>query len=285
MNIFNSKTSINCNGELLALDKPIVMGILNITPDSFYDGGKHSDIESIRNHVQNMIDDGATIIDVGAYSSRPGAKHISEKEELQRLIPVLELLQKNFLKAIVSVDTFRSVVANQVIKNHGVAIINDISAGEIDNKMAETIALHNIPYIIMHMQGTPQNMQTNPVYKNVTIEVLEYFSKKLDQLKKLGVHDIVIDPGFGFGKTLEHNYQLLNELEQLRLLELPILAGISRKSMIYKLLNCSPDEALNGSTVLNTIALNKGASILRVHDVKEAKQVVDLYLKVTKRNY
>ncbi len=280
MNNFKSKTTINCKGSILKLDKSIVMGIINITPDSFYDGGKHSDIKQISNHIQRMIDDGATIIDVGAYSSRPGAKHISEKEELQRLIPVLDLLRKKFPNIIVSVDTFRSIIADQVIKNYGVAIINDISAGEMDKNMFETVALHNIPYIMMHMQGSPQNMQTNPIYKNVTAEIIKYFTKKLELLKKLGMHDIIVDPGFGFGKTLEHNYQLLSELEQFKLLELPILVGISRKSMIYKLLNCIPDDALNGTTALNMFALSKGASILRVHDVKEAKQVVDLYLKL-----
>jgi len=280
MNIFKRKTTINCNGQILKLDKPIVMGILNITPDSFYDGGKHSDIEQIKHYVKQMINDGATIIDVGAYSSRPGAKHISEKDELQRLNPVLELLQKNFPQTIVSVDTFRAKIANQVIKNFGVAIINDISAGEMNDNMFETIASHNIPYVIMHMQGTPQNMQMNPSYKNVAMEIIEYFSKKLEQLNKLGVHDVILDPGFGFGKTLEHNYQLLNNLEQLSLFELPILVGLSRKSMVYKFLNCEPKDALNGTTVLNTIALSKGISILRVHDVKEAKQTIELHLKV-----
>lgn len=279
MNIFSKKESINCNGQLLMLNKPIVMGILNITPDSFYDGGKYSEMPLIESQIEKILNEGATIIDVGAYSSRPGAMHISEEEELKRLSPVLQLINKKYPSAIVSVDTFRANIAEKVVKDYGVAIINDISAGEMDSKMFETIASLNIPYIIMHMKGTPQNMQQNPIYKNVINEIISYFSNKINQLKQLGVHDIIIDPGFGFGKTIEHNYELLNKLHKLRIFELPVLAGISRKSMIYKFLNKSPQEALNGTTVLNTLALTKGASILRVHDVQEAVEVINLYSK------
>lgn len=279
MNIFSKKESINCNGQLLMLNKPIVMGILNITPDSFYDGGKYSEMPLIESQIEKILNEGATIIDVGAYSSRPGAMHISEEEELKRLSPVLQLINKKYPSAIVSVDTFRANIAEKVVKDYGVAIINDISAGEMDSKMFETIASLNIPYIIMHMKGTPQNMQQNPIYKNVINEIISYFSDKINQLKQLGVHDIIIDPGFGFGKTIEHNYELLNKLHKLRIFELPVLAGISRKSMIYKFLNKSPQEALNGTTVLNTLALTKGASILRVHDVQEAVEVINLYSK------
>ena len=279
MHTIKKKTSINCKGKLLDLKRPIVMGILNITPDSFYDGGKHSNTDLIKNHVKKMLDDGATIIDIGAYSSRPGATHITEKDEINRLRPVLEMMQKQFTETIVSVDTFRAKVAEKVIKEYGVSIINDISAGEMDSKIFETIAKYNVPYIIMHMQGTPQNMQQNPVYGNILNEITDYFSKKINQLKKMGVHDIIIDPGFGFGKTLDHNFELINKLDSFNILELPILSGISRKSMIYNFLNTSPQEALNGTTVLNTIALSKGANILRVHDVREAKETVDIFVK------
>lgn len=279
MNLFSKKESINCNGKLIMLDKPIVMGILNITPDSFYDGGKYNDLSEVEGQIKRMLNHGASIIDVGAYSSRPGAKHISEEEELRRLTPVLQLIKEKFSTTIVSVDTFRSGIAEEVVKNYGVSIINDISAGEMDSNMFNTIASLNVPYIIMHMKGTPQNMQQNPSYKDVTNEIISYFSDKINQLKKLGVHDIIIDPGFGFGKTIEHNYELLNNLNKLRIFELPVLAGVSRKSMIYKYLNKSPEEALNGTTVLNTIALSKGANILRVHDVKEAVETVKLFNK------
>ncbi len=275
------KKSINCNGRLLNLEKPIVMGILNITPDSFYDGGKHSDIEKIKTHIEQMLSDGATIIDIGAYSSRPGAVHINETEELKRLRPVMNLILKHFPETIVSVDTFRSNVAEIMIKDYNAAIINDISSGDMDNKMFEIIAQHNVPYIIMHMQGKPQTMQKNPVYKNVVNDIIDYFAKKIFTLRKLAVKDIIIDPGFGFGKTIEHNYEIINKLEDFKILELPLLAGLSRKSMIYKYLNCSPQEALNGTTVLNTLAVSKGASILRVHDVRQAAEVIKLYGKTT----
>lgn len=273
------KTSINCKGKLLDLEKPIVMGILNLTPDSFYDGGKHSDLDKIKSHIAKMLDEGATIIDVGAYSSRPGAKHISQKDELMRLVPVLELISKYFPETIVSIDTFRSEIAEIMIRDYNAAIINDISSGDMDSKMFETIAKYNVPYIIMHMQGKPQTMQENPVYNDLVNDIIDYFAMKINTLTNCGVHDIIIDPGFGFGKTIEHNYQILNKLEDFRVLQLPLLAGMSRKSMIYKYLDCSPEEALNGTTVLNTLAISQGASILRVHDVKEAVETIKLFNK------
>lgn len=274
------KTTINCNGKLLDLSQPVVMGILNVTPDSFYDGGKHSDIEKIKQHIEKMLSDGATIIDIGAYSSRPGAAHISEKEELQRLQPVLELILKEFPDLIFSIDTFRANVADISIKDYNATIINDISTGELDDKMFDVIARHNIPYIIMHMKGKPATMQQNPVYEDVVSEIIDYFVAKIDELKQKGVNDIIIDPGFGFGKTVEHNYMILNRLEEFKIIDLPLLAGLSRKSMIYKFLNCTPNEALNGTSILNTLAISKGASILRVHDVKEAAEVIKLYSKM-----
>ncbi|WP_298368151.1 dihydropteroate synthase [uncultured Lutibacter sp.] len=268
-------SSINCNGTLINLNAPKVMGILNITPDSFFDGGKHSTNELIIKHVKKMLNEGATFIDIGAYSSRPGAKHISEKEELIRLLPVLELILKNFPKARISVDTFRSNVAEKAIIE-GASLINDISAGAMDTKMFSTVAKLQVPYIIMHMQGTPQTMQTNPSYKNVVTDVLYYFSEKLQQLRLEGINDIIADVGFGFGKTIEHNYTLLNNLELFKNLEIPILSGISRKSMLYKPLNISSNEALNATTIANVIALQKGTNILRVHDVKEAMEAIKI---------
>ena len=268
-------SSINCKGTLINLSAPKVMGILNITPDSFFDGGKHSTKELILAQVNKMLKEGATFIDIGAYSSRPGAKHISEKEELTRLLPVLDLILKNFPETIISVDTFRSNVAKKAI-TEGASLINDISAGAMDNKMFNIVAKLQVPYIIMHMQGTPQNMQTNPNYKNVVTDVMFYFSKKLQQLRTEGVNDIIADVGFGFGKTIEHNYTLLNNLELFNNLEIPILSGISRKSMLYKPLDISPNEALNATTIANTIALQKGTNILRVHDVKEAIEAIKI---------
>ncbi len=256
------------------------MGILNITPDSFYSNSRYSDIDLIDKHISRMLQEGARIIDIGAYSSRPGAKHISEKEELYRLLPVFELILKKYPDLIFSVDTFRANIADISVKDYNASIINDISSGDMDSKMFDVIAKHNVPYIIMHMQGTPQNMQQNPVYNDVIGELIDYFVAKIEHLNKLGVHDIIIDPGFGFGKTVEHNYQILNRLEEFKIVGLPILAGLSRKSMIYKFLDCTPQEALNGTSILNTIAVSKGAAILRVHDVREAVEVIKLYDKV-----
>lgn len=276
---FFKKKSINCDGKLLKLDEPIVMGILNLTPDSFFDGGKHREDAAIVHHVKQLLNDGAKIIDIGGYSSRPGAKEVSEKEELERIIPTIKLLKQEFDELIISVDTFRASVVTQAIKN-GASIVNDISAGNMDTKMFDVISEMKVPYMMMHMQGTPQTMQQNPTYKNVTEEVMRFFSKKLERLYKMGVNDVIIDPGFGFGKTIEHNYQLLNNLEYFNLFDLPILVGFSRKSMITKVLNIKPEEALNGTTALNAIALTKGANILRVHDVKEAKQTIELLNKL-----
>jgi len=246
------------------------MGILNVTPDSFYDGGKYKSEKEILKQVELMLSQGATFIDIGAYSSRPKAKHISEEEELSRLIPVLNTILVNFPDILISVDTFRSKVALESIA-HGACMINDISAGSMDKNMFATIAKLQVPYVIMHMAGTPQNMQNHTLYKDLLKEVIFYFSEKIHDLRKLGVNDLILDPGFGFSKTLDQNFELLGKLELFSFLDLPILAGLSRKSMLYKLLDIRPEEALNATSVANTIALQKGSSILRVHDVKEAK--------------
>lgn len=267
--------SINCNGTLIDLSSPKVMGILNITPDSFFDGGKYSNSNAIVNQVEKMLSEGATFIDAGAYSSRPGAKHISEEEELSRILPVIKLLISEFPSILISVDTFRSDIANQCVHN-GACMVNDISAGEMDKNMFLTIAQLQVPYIIMHMQGTPQNMQKNPIYNDVVSDLLYYFSKKIAELHSLGVNDIITDVGFGFGKTTSHNYQLLKNLELFKNLEAPILAGLSRKGMLYKPLNITAESALNATTSANTVALLNGASILRVHDVKEAVEAVKI---------
>lgn len=267
--------TINCNGQLIDLSTPKVMGILNLTPDSFYDGGKYRNENDILNQVEKMLADGATFIDVGAYSSRPGAAHISEEEELQRIIPIIKLLCNTFPDILISIDTFRSHVAKTCIEA-GAALINDISAGEMDNNMFKTVEKLNVPYIMMHMHGTPQNMQQGPIYKNVTQDVLLYFSKKIALARQHNINDIIIDPGFGFGKTTAHNYQLLNDLELFKNNGLPILVGVSRKSMIYNILSTDAQNALNGTSVINTLALYKGASILRVHDVKQAVECVTL---------
>ncbi len=255
--------------------KLLVMGILNSTPDSFFDGGKYITETEWLKHARQMIAEGADIIDIGAYSTRPGAKKISEKEELERLVTVIKSVRKQFPDVIISADTFRAIVAEKAVAA-GANIINDISGGTMDEKMVITIAKLQVPYVLMHIQGTPQTMQQNPVYENVTEEVFIYFKEKIAEFKKIGFEKIIIDPGFGFGKTVEHNFQLLKELEQFKSLGFPILAGLSRKSMINKVLNTNPSNALNGTTVLNTIALQKGANILRVHDVKEAKEIIKL---------
>jgi len=273
--------TINCKGKLIHLTTPKVMGILNLTPDSFYDGGKYYDEKGVFSQVEKMLSEGATFIDVGAYSSRPGAKHISEEEELQRIVPIVKSLIDKFPNILLSIDTFRSEVAKQCIEQ-GAALINDISAGEMDDKMMQTVGDLNVPYIMMHMDGTPQNMQQNPVYNNVTQDVLYYFSEKIAIVRSFGINDVIIDPGFGFGKTNAHNYQLLNELELFKNIDLPLLIGLSRKSMIYKTLNSDAQNALNGTTSLNTISLFKGANILRVHDVKEAMECIVLTQNLTK---
>lgn len=267
--------SINCNGKLIDLSTPKVMGILNITPDSFYDGGKFNSTNTIISQVEKMLSEGATFIDIGAYSSRPGAKNITEEEELSRIVPTVDLLIKEFSNILISIDTFRSNIAQQCITK-GACIINDISAGNMDPNMFATVAKLQVPYIIMHMQGTPQNMQKDPVYNDIIRETLFHFSKKIKDLRNLGVNDIITDVGFGFGKTLEHNYKLLNNLELFSHLNTPNLVGVSRKSMLYKPLNIEPKDALNATTTANTIALLKGANILRVHDVKEAVEAIKI---------
>lgn len=262
------------------LSEPQVMGILNVTPDSFYAGSRAETEKDIVRRSLQIVDEGASIIDIGAYSSRPNAEHIDAEEEIKRLRTGLKLVREHCPNAVISVDTFRADVAKMCVEEYGVAIINDISAGEMDKEMFPTIARLGIPYIIMHMKGTPQDMQTHPQYDNLLKEVFYYFSEKVQKLRDLGVKDIILDPGFGFGKTLEHNYELMHHLEEFRLFELPLLVGVSRKSMIYKLLDISPEEALNGTTVLNTVALQKGAHILRVHDVKAAVEAVKIVEKM-----
>jgi dihydropteroate synthase len=274
-NFFEPKKSLNIKGKLIDLSRPKVMGILNITPDSFYSNSRTKSIDEALTKAAQFLNEGATFIDIGGYSSRPGAKDISTSEEVDRLVPVVESLVKAFPEAVISIDTFRAKVAAETI-SAGAHIINDIAAGDMDKQMFETVAKLQVPYMMMHMKGTPQNMQQNPVYDNVLLEVIDYLAKKVAALKALHVHDIIIDPGFGFGKTIEHNYELLNQMEAFKIFKLPILVGFSRKGMIYKTLGTSAAEALNGTSVLNTIALQKGAGILRVHDVKEAVECVRL---------
>lgn len=267
--------TINCKGTLIDLAIPKVMGILNITPDSFYDGGKYKNESDIIQQVEKMLMEGATFIDIGAYSSRPGAKHISDDEELKRIIPIIKILVQKFPEIIISVDTFRSKVAKESIEN-GAALINDISGGDMDHLMFKTVAKLQVPYVLMHMQGTPQNMQHNPNYKNITTELTSFFAKKIFKLRKLKVNDIIIDVGFGFGKTIEHNYELLKNLSLFQNLEVPVLTGVSRKSMLYKPLNTNPQKALNATTIAHTIALQQGTQILRAHDVKEAIEAIKI---------
>ncbi|WP_372756247.1 dihydropteroate synthase [Mariniflexile sp.] len=267
--------TINCKGTLIDLSSPKVMGILNITPDSFYDGGKYQTEVTILKHVAQMLKDGATFIDMGAYSSRPNADHISESEELNRILPILKLVLKEFPETLISIDTFRSEVAKQAVEV-GAALINDISAGKLDDNMLQTVAELQVPYIMMHMRGTPKTMQQHCNYNNITKDILLYFSERIAAAKALGIINIIVDPGFGFAKTIEQNFELLNKLELFKMIEKPLLVGVSRKSMIYKTLETTADMALNGTSVLNTIALQKGASILRVHDVKEAMETIKL---------
>jgi dihydropteroate synthase len=267
--------TINCNGTLIDLTTPKVMGILNVTPDSFYDGGKYYDEQSVLQQVEKMLFEGATFIDIGAYSSRPNAEIVTESEELNRLLPVVKLIVKTFPEAVISVDTFRSAIAKVAVES-GASIINDISAGSLDENMFQTVADLQVPYIMMHMKGTPQTMQSLAQYENITKEMIFYFSEKVAKARSYGVNDVILDPGFGFAKTVEHNFEVLNNLELFQMLELPILVGISRKSLIYKTLDTTAEKAVNGTTVLNTIAVHKGANILRVHDVKEAVECVKL---------
>lgn len=268
--------TINVGGRLLDLSEPQVMGILNVTPDSFYAGSRKQTEEDIRARVEQIVAEGGSMIDIGAYSSRPGADDVSPEEEMARLSRGMRIVRELAPEMPVSVDTFRADVAKMAVEELGVDIINDISGGELDKDMFATVARLGVPYILMHMKGTPQTMQMAPHYDDLMKEILLYFAEKVQQLRDLGQKDIILDPGFGFAKTLEHNYQLMNHMEELKIFELPILSGISRKSMIYKLLGGTPQDALNGTSVLNTLSLMKGASILRVHDVKEAVEVVKI---------
>jgi len=276
-NYFNPKLSINCKGKIINLSTPLTMGIINVTPDSFYDGGINNTTEKALRLAEKHLKEGATFLDIGGYSSRPGAKNITEKQEMKRVLPVIEAIVKNFDHPILSVDTFRSIVAKEALKS-GASMINDISAFSLDDKLIDVISQNNVPYILMHMQGNPQNMQQNPTYNNLIYELIYFFSNKIKHLKANGIHDIIIDPGFGFGKTLEDNFNLLNNLDKLAVLKLPILAGISRKSMIYKTLKTNSLNSLNGTTALHMSALRNGAKILRVHDVKQAQECIALHL-------
>ncbi len=276
--LFQQQT-INCKGRLLDLTNPIVMGVLNLTPDSFFDGGQYSSEKAILTQVERMLTEGASLIDIGGMSSRPGATIVSAEEELLRIMPSIQLIVKHFSDVILSVDTVHAKVAKEAIAG-GVHIINDISGGDIDPEMFTTVANLDVPYVLMHMKGKPANMQTKPAYDDVVQEVLDFFVKKIGELRALGVKDVILDPGFGFGKTLEHNYDLLKNLEVFKILELPLLIGISRKSMIYKILETSASEALNGTTALHMVALQQGAKILRAHDVREAKEVIQLYAQL-----
>ena len=273
--------TLNIRGELLDLSTQKVMGILNVTPDSFYDGGYYNSNAKILKQVEKMIRDGATIIDIGGYSSRPGADDIAEKIELDRVIPTLKDCKKYFPETYFSVDTFRSKVADECI-NNGADIINDISGGNLDNNMMKVVGKYQIPYIIMHMKGNPSNMVKKAKYDDIIVELISYFSKKINDASKLNIKDVIIDPGFGFAKNISQNFELLNNLDFFKNLKMPLLVGLSRKSMIYKTLNIKPDKALNGSTVLQTISLIKGANILRVHDVKEAVECIKLIEELKK---
>lgn len=270
---------MNCKGKLIDLEMPKVMGILNITPNSFYDGGKYKNESQLLQRVEKMLSEGADFIDVGAYSSKPNAELVSEAEEMSRIIPVLKLLQREFKDVVLSIDTFRAAVAKACIEN-GAAIINDISAGLLDDQMLHTVAQYQVPYIMMHMKGTPQSMQDFTQYENMIKEMLYYFSERIAQARAYGIHDLIVDPGFGFSKTVDQNFELMQKLDLFQILELPLLIGISRKSMIYKTLETTAEEALNGTTFLNAMALERGAKILRVHDVREAVECVRLFNKL-----
>lgn len=272
--------TINCKGKLIDLSAPLVMGILNVTPDSFYDGSCYNGELAIGNRIEQILEEGAAIIDLGAMSTKPGAAEVSVEEEMKRLKPALKMINKYFPEAVVSVDTYRASIAREVVEKYGVAIVNDISAGDLDPAMLQTVAELKVPYIMMHLKGTPQNMQDSPQYDDIVQEVMMFFAKKMEQAKILGISDIIIDPGFGFGKTVEHNYELMNHLDTLKILEQPILIGISRKSMIYKVLETDPENALTGTIALNMAALMKGADIIRVHDVKDAVQTVKVFNKL-----
>jgi dihydropteroate synthase len=267
--------TLNCRGRLLVIDTPVVMSIINITPDSFYSGSRKNNIDEILSQAEKMIAEGATILDIGGQSTRPGSKALTASEELDRVLAGIQAVRSNFKEAYISIDTYHATVAEQAV-SAGADIVNDISAGNLDELMITTVGRLNVPYICMHMQGTPQTMQQNPQYKNVTLDVLDFFIEKQEQCRLAGINDVIIDPGFGFGKTMAHNFELLKNLKAFDILKKPLLAGLSRKGTIYKTLGITAEEALNGTTVLNTIALMNGAKILRVHDVKEAVEAVKL---------
>lgn len=276
---------INVKGELLDLSQPQVMGILNVTPDSFYANSRKQTEKDILCRVHQILDEGGTFIDMGAYSSRQGAADVSPEEEMQRLRQGLAIIQRECPEALVSIDTFRADVAKMCVEEYGAALINDISAGDLDPEMFPTLARLKVPYILMHMQGNPQNMQHAPHYDNPVKEIIRYFAEKIEKLRVLGVKDLIIDPGFGFGKTLQHNYEILHKLEEFQIFQLPVLVGVSRKSMVYKLVGGSPEDALNGTTALHAIALMKGAQILRVHDVKAAVETVRIFNALNEPQY
>jgi dihydropteroate synthase len=277
------KNSINLGGKLIDFSEPVVMGIINVTPDSFYDGGKLTDKKVLMKTVEKMVKDGVSFIDVGGVSTKPGAAMVSTKIELERLLPAVHAIRKAFPEIPLSIDTFRSWVAVRVIDEIGPIIVNDVSGGTLDSKMFETIGKMNVPYILTHIQGTPQNMHENPQYEDVVKDVSTWLSERVKSLTKFGVKDVIIDPGFGFGKTIQHNYDLLNRLDSFKVFQLPVMVGLSRKSMIWNWLGIKPDLALNGTTVVNTMALLGGADILRVHDVKEAAEAIEIVkaLKLT----
>lgn len=278
---FYSKKTLNLNGKIIDLNTPAIMGILNLTPDSFYDGGRLAREDQILGQSEKFLNAGVDILDIGGYSTRPGAKDISPEEEWQRLVPALGIIRKNFPEIPVSVDTFRANIARQSME-YGASMINDVSGGTLDSKMFDTISELQVPYVLMHMKGTPRTMQSGTQYDDVIREVLTELEKKLSNLTNRGVNDVILDVGFGFAKTVDQNYELLRRLDAFRIFNIPLLVGISRKSMIWRLLDITPEEALNGTTALHMVALIKGVSILRVHDVKEAKQVVDLNNSLTK---
>lgn len=268
--------TLNCKGRLLVIDKPVVMGIINITPDSFYSGSRRQGTDAVLKQAEKMLNEGATILDIGGQSTRPGSEKLSAEQELERIIEPIAAINSHFPDTFISVDTYYAEVAKEAVAA-GASIVNDISAGSIDNKMISTVAALRVPYVLMHMQGTPQTMQQQAVYENVTKEVLDFFIQKKDELQQAGIPDVIIDPGFGFGKTIAHNFELLRNLPVFKMLHAPLLLGISRKSTIYKTLDITAEQALNGTTVLNTIGLMNGAGILRVHDVKEAKEAITLF--------
>lgn len=265
--------TLNCKGRLVVLDRPCVMGIINVTPDSFYAGSRMNDLSMILKQVEKMIEEGALFIDIGGQSTRPGSKRVSAEEELRRVVPAIEKINREFPQAILSVDTFYSTVATEAVAG-GASIVNDVSCGSIDPEMISTVATLNVPYVCMHSKGAPDNMQNSPAYESVTREVLDFLIQQTNHCKQAGIKDLIVDPGFGFGKTIQHNFELLRSLPVFQTLDFPILLGISRKSTIYKTLNTTADDALNGTTVLNTIGLLNGASFLRVHDVKEAREAI-----------